>query len=72
MFHIQISKSVLVFHTFAPALLRLMIPTSSLRNRNPRFAAVSLLTFHKSIILAPLWFYVFRGMQIPDPFHFHI
>ena len=45
------------------------------------FAAVRLLTFYKSIILAPLCFYVFRVKQISDPvififtihaiFHFH-
>ena len=58
--------------------LRLMIPTSSLRDSSPRsadiillLAAVSLLTFHKSVILTPLWFYVFRVKQIPDPPHSH-
>ena len=35
------------------------LPTSILM-----LAAISLLTFHKSIILAPLWFYVLRANQI--------
>ena len=38
------------------------LPTSMLV-----LAAVILLTFHKSIILTSLWFYVFQAKQISDP-----
>ena len=73
-FHILIPESVLVFHAFAPTsfyhcsfttaqLLVRDLPTSILV-----LAVISLLTFHKSIILAPLWFDVFRAKQISDPF----
>ena len=58
--------------------LHFMAPTSSLRDSSPWFAdfhfgppTVSLLKFHKSVILVPLWFYVFRTTQNPEPFHFH-
>ena len=78
MFHILIPKSVLLFHTFAltsfddsdfiiALALVLDWPTSILVR-----AVVTLLTFRKSILLAPLRFNVFRAMQIPDPFHFHL
>ena len=68
-FDILIPESVLVFQKFSPTLFDdfdfIIVFTILVR------VAVSLLTFHKSIILAPLWFYKFRTMQIPEPFHFH-
>ena len=47
--------------------LVLDLPTSILVR-----ASVSLLTFHTSTILAPLWFTnLATAEQIPEPFHFH-
>ena len=68
-----IPKSALVFHTFA-SLRFFMITTSSLCDFSPWFADFhfgacrgKFVDIHKSIILAPLWFYVFRAKQISDP-----
>ena len=49
-FHILIPKSVLVFFTFAPT----------------SFASISLLTFHMSTILAPLWLTNFECCRLQN------
>ena len=75
-FHMLILKSVLLFHTFAPTSFDdsnfIIARLQSVIFQLPFWSvSLSLLTFHKSVILAPLWVYVVRTIQILEPFHFY-
>ena len=53
-----------IFNVLIPTLVR------TFRISSLVCTAVSLLTFHMSIILAPWWIYVFRTLQITEHFLF--
>ena len=53
-----------IFHVLIPTLVRTFRISSFVST------AVSLLTFHTSVILAPWWIYVFRTLQITEHFLF--